>query len=261
MTPLQILLVLAAGIAAGAINTVVGSGTLVTFPTLVAFGVPPVSATMSNAVGLLPGNVAGTWGYRAELSGQRRRLRTLIPASMTGSVVGACLLLTLPARAFTAIVPVLLAVALLLVVGQPWLQRRMQRRQAGISADQPQAPVRPRTALLVALTFVTGVYGGYFAAAQGVLLIGIFGVMIPESLQRLNAAKNVLVLLVNLVSGTAYCLIAWQRIDWLATALIAAGSLVGGYIGAKVGRRLPPAVLRSVIVVLGLVAMWRILST
>lgn len=260
MTPVQAFLVFLAGIAAGAINTVVGSGTLVTFPALIAFGVPPVTATMSNAVGLIPGNITGTWGYRRELEGQGHRLRRQIPASVAGSMVGAWLLLHLPPDAFETIVPILLGLALVLVVTQPAIQRRVRARREAQGAELGD-PTGGRLVLLIALTFVTGIYGGYFAAAQGILLIGLMGVLVQDSLQRLNAAKNVLVLLVNLVSASVYVIVASDRIDWLAVGLIAAGSLIGGFVGAGVGRRLSPTVLRAVIVVLGVYAMWRILAT
>ena len=261
MTPLQDFLIFLAGIAAGAINTVVGSGTLVTFPALIAFGVPPVTATMSNAVGLIPGNITGAWGYRRELEGQGRRLRMQIPASVLGSLVGAWLLLHLPSDAFESIVPVLLALAIVLVIVQPAVQRRVRRRLEAQGGDLTADPTGGRLVLLIVFTFLTGIYGGYFAAAQGVLLIGLMGLLVHDSIQRLNGAKNVLVLLVNLVSATTYVLVAADRIDWVAVGLIAAGSLIGGFIGAGVGRRLPPRVLRGVIVVLGIYAMWRILTT
>ena len=259
MTVTQSLLVFLAGIAAGTINTVVGSGTLVTFPTLLAFGVPPVSATMSNAIGLVPGNVSGTWGYRRELRGQWVRLRWQIPASLAGALVGAWLLLHLPATAFEAIVPVLLVVALVLVVTQPLIQRWVKQRAA--AAGREQGVMTPqRIATLVAATLITGIYGGYFAAAQGVLLVGLMGVLVQDSLQRLNAAKNLLTLLVNTVSALTYTIVAWDRINWPAVGLIAVGSLLGGFIGAGIGRRMSPVVLRSAIVALGCYAIWRILT-
>src|SRR5262245_23978255 len=191
------ILIALAGVGAGAINAVVGSGTLITFPTLVALGYPPVTATMSNAIGLVAGGVSGTWGYRRELRGQWNRLRWQIPASLIGAGLGAWLLLHLPETVFTEVVPVLLIAALLLVVIGPWIQRwaRDRAEKAGRSADH----VSPRQmAALVASTFAIGVYGGYFTAAQGILLVGAMGALLPESVQRMNAAKNVTTLLVNL---------------------------------------------------------------
>ncbi|MDO9379597.1 MAG: sulfite exporter TauE/SafE family protein [Nocardioidaceae bacterium] len=258
-------LVLVAGIGAGTVNAIVGSGTLITFPTLVAFGVPPVSATMSNALGLIPGNVTGSWGYRRELSGQRRRLLQLVPASLLGALTGAFLLLHLPEDAFVAIVPVLLVLALVLVVAQPALQAHLRRRRerAG-TTDEPRAMGTGRFLAVLAVTYLCGVYGGYFAAAQGILLVGLLGLVLPETIQRINGAKNVLVLVVNLVAATTYVVVDLvsgdSRIEWAAVGLIAAGSLVGGFLGAAVGRRLPPWLLRSAIVLLGLVALYTILT-
>ena len=259
MTFAQACLVLLAGIGAGTINTVVGSGTLITFPTLLAFGIPPVTATMSNAVGLVPGSVSGTWGYRRELEGQWPRLRWQIPASLGGSLVGAWLLLHLPADAFQAIVPVLLILALVLVVTQTRIQRwvRLRAAKAGRAVT---VITRGRLWLLLVWTFIAGIYGGYFAAAQGVLLVGLMGALVHNSIQEINAAKNLLTLLVNTVSAAVYTIVAFDRIDWAAAGLVAVGSLIGGFIGAGVGRRLPPLVLRSVIVVLGIYAIIRILT-
>jgi len=253
------ILIVLAGVGAGAINSLVGSGTLITFPTLVALGFPPVTATMSNAIGLVAGGVSGTWGYRAELSGQWDRLRWQIPASVSGAAIGAFLLLHLPEKVFTRIVPVLLVLALILVVIGPRIQAYARRRaeEAGRSAEH----VSPKrmTALVVG-TFAVGVYGGYFTAAQGILLIGVMGALLPEDVQRMNAAKNLLSLLVNVVAAIAYTAVAFDRISWLAAGLIAAGSLFGGWLGAHYGRRLSPNALRTVIVVVGLIGVYRLLA-
>ncbi|MDN5853823.1 MAG: sulfite exporter TauE/SafE family protein [Actinomycetia bacterium] len=264
MSPVEMVLVALAGMGAGIINTIVGSGTLITFPTLVGLGVPPVTATMSNAIGLIPGGLSGTFGYRRELAGQMRRLLSFAPASFIGALTGAYLLLHLPEDAFITIVPILLVIALILVVGQPYLQRRLAaRREAassageGAAANEDGTPRLSRGHLIAAVggVYVCGVYGGYFAAAQGILLMGVLGILVPESLQRLNATKNVLSTVVNLVAGMTYTIVGFDRIDWTAVALIAGGSLCGGVIGARVGRRLPPIVLRCCIVVLGVVAI------
>ncbi|UYM06858.1 sulfite exporter TauE/SafE family protein [Solicola gregarius] len=268
MTPLEMILVAVAGLGAGIINTIVGSGTLITFPTLVAFGVPPVTATMSNALGLIPGGLTGSFGYRRELAGQRRRLIVLAPASFVGALTGAYLLLHLPEDAFVTIVPVLLAIALVLVVGQPYLQRRLAaRREAAVAAGHVPATYADGTPKIgrghvlatIAGIYLCGVYGGYFTAAQGILVVGVLGILVPDSLQRHNATKNVLSLVVNLVAGVTYLIVGWDRIDWTAVALIAGGSLCGGVVGARVGRRLPPTALRVCIVVLGLVAIYNLL--
>ncbi|WP_029114130.1 sulfite exporter TauE/SafE family protein [Mycobacterium sp. URHB0044] len=274
MPIVDIFLIALAGVGAGAINAVVGSGTLITFPTLVALGYPPVTATMSNAVGLVAGGISGTWGYRRELRGQWHRLRWQIPASLVGAGVGAWLLLHLSEKVFTAVVPVLLIGALLLVVFGPRIQAWARRRaesdrlehvpgsgSVGLSGDaEPVEHVsRGRMAALVVATFAVGIYGGYFTAAQGILLIGAMGALLPESMQRMNAAKNLLSLLVNVVAAVAYTVVAFDRISWIAAGLIAVGSLIGGFLGAHYGRRLSPNALRVVIVVVGLIGLYRLL--
>lgn len=250
---------LAAGLAAGTINTVVGSGTLITFPTLLAFGYSPVLANVSNTVGLVPGVLSGIHGYRRELRGQRRRLLLLGGASLLGGAAGAVLLLTLPAGAFKAIVPALIVLALVLVVAQPALARWVARRQAARGgrgqAGRANASGGP---VLWSLIFGSGVYGGYFGAAQGVLLIGLLGIAFTDGLQRLNAAKNVLAALVNGVAAVIF--ISVSHVAWGAAGLIAAGSVVGGQLGARIGRRLPATALRAVIVCVGIVALVKLLA-
>ncbi len=252
MTAWEMVAVAAAGLAAGGINAVVGSGTLVTFPVLLAVGLPPLTATISNSLGLVPGNLTGSIGYRRELAGQRGLLLRLLPASVLGALTGAFLLLHLPASSFEAVVPVLVGLAVVLVAVQPVLQRTLSRRR---DDDGPQRIGRGRLAALAAGAYATGSYGGYFSASQGVLQIGIFGLLLHESLQRLNALKNVLTLAVNAVAAGAYVVVATDRVDWRAAGLVAGGSLVGGYVGARFGRRLPSAVLRTAIVVLGCTAI------
>jgi uncharacterized protein len=244
VTPVEALLVFAAGIGAGTINTVVGSGTLITFPTLLAVGYPPVLANVSNTVGLVPGGVSGAVGYRRELAGQLPRLLRLGVASTLGGITGALLLLKLPESAFKAIVPVLIGLGCILVVTQPWIARHMR---------PPDVAPAHGSVLMLVLVYLTGIYGGYFGAAQGVLLIAILGLGLAESLQRINAAKNVLAALVNAVAAVVF--IVASDIAWGAAAVIAAGSIIGGVIGASVGRRLPPAALRGLVAVVGVVAI------
>src|SRR3954469_24931797 len=214
MTGWEMASVAAAGFAAGGINAVVGSGSLVTFPALLAVGLPPVTASISNSIGMGPGNLTGAIGYRRELAGQRRLILRLLPASVLGAVTGAFLLLHLPPESFERIVPVLIGVAVVLVVVQPALQRYLARRRADAGRGGPQRMGPGRMAALFAGAYATGSYGGYFAASQGVLQIGIFGLLIPESLQRLNAIKNVLTTAVNGVAAAAYVVFASDRIDW-----------------------------------------------
>ena len=259
MSTVEMIVIALAGVAAGAINSLVGSGTLITFPTLVALGFPPVTATMSNAIGLVAGGVSGTWGYRAELTGQWSRLRWQIPASIIGAGIGAFLLLHLPEKVFTQIVPVLLVLALLLVLAGPRIQAYARRRAEALGRSAEH--VSPmRMAALVLGTFAVGIYGGYFTAAQGILLIGVMGALLPEDVQRMNAAKNLLAMLVNVVAAISYTLVAFDRISWPVAGLIAVGSLIGGWLGSRYGRRLSPAVLRAVIVVVGLIGLYRLLT-
>jgi uncharacterized membrane protein YfcA len=235
----------AAGFGAGTINTVVGSGTLLTFPVLLGLGYAPVQANVSNTVGLVPGGVAGTHGYRAELEGQGRRAVVLGAASLLGAIVGAALLLTLPASAFAKIVPFFIACALLLIVFQPWLSTRLEARRR---RHEVHGGVWTASAL-----FATGVYGGYFGAGQGILLLAVLGLSLTEPLQRVNALKNVLATLTNVVAALVFAVAA--DVDWGVALLIAIGSTAGGRLGARVGRRIPPAGLRALIVVVGVAAI------
>lgn len=248
MSPTEAVLIALAGVAAGTINTVVGSGTLITFPTLLAFGVPPVTANVSNTVGLVPGSMSGVFGYRRELAGQRARVLRLGAASLVGGVAGALLLLWLPSSAFDAIVPALIALGVVLVLLGPRIQRSVAARaeSRGGIPDHGVWWVWPAVA-------AAGVYGGYFGAAQGVLLMAILGIGVADSMQRHTATKNVLALIVNAVAALVF--IAVADIDWAVAGLIAIGSVIGGQIGATVGRRLPPVLLRAVIATVGVVAL------
>ncbi|MGH2863985.1 MAG: sulfite exporter TauE/SafE family protein [Solirubrobacteraceae bacterium] len=246
----EIVAIAAAGLAAGAINTLVGSGTLITFPILLAFGYAPVTANVSNTIGLVPGSVSGAIGYRRELAGQRGRIVRLGGASVAGGITGAVLLLVLPASAFNAIVPGFIAIALVLTVLQPRLARWLLRGKIELER---------RGAVLVALAvYVTGVYGGYFGAAQGILLLAILGVALAQDLQRTNALKNVLAGLVNGVAGVYFMLAA--HVDWAPAAIIAATSILGAQLGARYGRRLSPDALRAIIVIVGVFAIVRLLE-
>jgi uncharacterized membrane protein YfcA len=249
VSPLHALAIFAAGVFAGTINTVVGSGTLVTFPVLLTFGYAPVVANVSNTVGLVPGSASGAWGYRRELGGQRRRALPLVVASLAGGVAGSILLLTLPASAFKRIVPAFIVIALVLIVFQPRLSRAIRlRRPAGAAENAGPAAT--------AGVFASGVYGGYFGAAQGILLLAILGLAVDDDLQRINALKVVLAGLVNLVAGIVFVFAA--HVSWLPALLIAVGSILGGVLGARYGRRLPPVALRAIIIVVGIVAIVRL---
>ncbi|WP_116050432.1 sulfite exporter TauE/SafE family protein [Amycolatopsis palatopharyngis] len=237
------------GIWAGTINTVVGSGTLVTFPVLVALGYPPVTATTSNAIGLAPGTISGAIGYRHEIKGEARRLLVYGSASFLGAIGGTILLLSLPSDTFEAVVPVLIGLAVVLVI----VQTRVSAWVAGRNGGQ----VRRYGPLLLFLIFLIGIYGGYFTAAQGVMLMAVMGMLLSDSIQRLNGIKNVLSAIVNVVAGTIYAFIA--PISWPVVGLLAVGSVIGGILGAKIGRKLSPKVLRGVIIVVGLAAVVQML--
>lgn len=264
-TIIQDLVIFGTGIAAGTINVVVGSGTLITFPTLLAFNYPPVLANVSNNIGLIPGSLTGAYGYREELRGQRGRLLTLGSASLLGGLLGAILLLVLPAGAFGAIVPVLIGVALVMVIAQPRLAKWIARRHQAKAAERPLPATAASRAgterigpALWFLVFCTGLYGGYFGAAQGVLLIGLLGIALGDTLQRVNAVKNVLAALVNGVAAVVFILVS--HVDWVAAALIALGSVIGGLVGARIGRKLPPWGLRVVIICVGVAALVKLLA-
>ena len=248
MSPLEIAAIILAGMWAGAINTVVGSGTLVTFPTLLFFGYPPVSANISNSLGLVAGGLSGAWGYRREIKPLRSLLIKLVPASVMGSILGALLLLVLPESAFEAIVPILIALALVLVVMGPRINAWAARHRA-------EQITGGRLVVLLAGVLFAGMYGGYFGAAQGVLLIGIMSVLLPNGLQEINGAKNVLGLVVNFTAAMVFLIIDPAQVNWTIVGLIAIGSLFGGLIGARIGRRMSPWLLRATIVIIGIVAI------
>ncbi len=249
MSPGEIVAIALAGLAAGTINTVVGSGTLITFPVLLAFGYPPVTANVSNTLGLVPGSVSGAVGYRRELAGQARRVLRLGVMSVAGGITGAVLLLVLPQAAFKAVVPVFIAAALILTLLQPRLGRWLLKREVDLER---------RGSILTGLAvYLTGVYGGYFGAAQGILLLAILGVALAQDLQRTNALKNVLAGLVNGVAGVYFMFAA--HVEWGPVAIIAVTSIAGAQLGARYGRRLPPPALRGIIVAVGIFAIVRLL--
>jgi hypothetical protein len=248
LSPLEALAIFAAGMAAGTVNVVVGSGTLITFPVLVGIGYSPVVANVSNTIGLVPGSVAGAHGYRSMLVGQGRRAAELGVASVLGGLAGAILLLALPASAFEAAVPVLIAGALVLVFVQPRLSAWLERRR--------RDGARPRRWPLPLALFSIGVYGGYFGAAQGILLLAALGAFLPETLQRLNALKNVLGGATNLMAGVVF--VALADVAWGAALLIACGSILGGRLGARIGLRLHPRALRAAVAAVGVAAILRL---
>jgi hypothetical protein len=251
MTVPQVFLLLLAAFAAGTINTIVGSGSLITFPTLLAIGYAPVVANVSNTIGITFGSLSGAVGYRRELAGQRHRVRVLASASLLGGITGGVLLLTLPSSVFDAVVPVLILGACALVVLQPRLSRFVAARRSTV-VEHGGVP------LWIGI-FATGVYGGYFGAAQGVILLSLLGIFIADTLQRLNAVKNVLALVANGVAAVLFVFVA--DVAWEVVLVVALGSVVGAQLGAHVGRRLPPSSLRAAVVVVGLIAAIRLLAS
>lgn len=251
--------VLLAGIVAGTVNTVVGAGTLITFPLLVTLGIQPLTANVSNGVGLVPAAVTGAWGYRRELAGWWPTVARMGAMSAVGGVLGALLLLVAPAETFTQVVPWLLVLAAVLAAAQPrvgaWVRRRAAERAAGADVTETthtDLSTRPLTLGLALGIAATGVYGGYFGAAQGVVLISLLGILWSSDLQRANGAKNVLAGVANLISALIF--IVGGLVDWRLAGLIAVGAAIGGVIGARVGRRIPAALLRTLIVVVALTA-------
>jgi uncharacterized membrane protein YfcA len=250
MSLLEAVAVLVAGIGAGTINVVVGSGTLLTFPTLLAVGYSPLVANVSNTIGLVNGSIAGTIGYRRELKGQRSRVLRFGTAGLLGGITGATLLLTLPESAFDAIVPAFIAIALILIVIQPRLEPWLERRRA----TRERSPAGP-----LAAVYGTGIYGGYFGAAQGVILLAVLDLSLPDDLQRVNALKNLIASVINLVAALIF--IALADVAWGPVLLLTVGSIIGGMLGARYGRRLPPGALRGLIVVVGIAAIVNLLAT
>ncbi|MEZ5409416.1 MAG: sulfite exporter TauE/SafE family protein [Acidimicrobiales bacterium] len=250
------LLVILAGIGAGAVNAIVGSGTLITFPTLLLIGISPVTANVSNSLGLIPGSLAGAIGYRREVRELSSLVRHFAPLSVAGAAVGAVLLLRLDPDVFGAVVPVLVMAGIALVITGPYLQRRVRERPRPEGA----APSGPSNLARLGI-FCSAIYGGYFGAAQGIIVLGLLGVLMSNPVQQLNGLKNVLVMLANAVAAVVFLLVAPNEVNWAAAGLIAIGSAIGGTAGAAVGRHLPPNVLRGIIVIVGLIAVAKLLTS
>jgi uncharacterized membrane protein YfcA len=237
LSPLEALAVLAAGFAAGGINAIVGSGSLITFPVLLAIGFSPVTANVSNSVGLVFGNISAAWGYRRELEGQRARCLLGGAGTMLGAIGGGVLLLTLPEGVFETVVPVLILLACALMILRP----APSLSHGSLS--------RHRQGVLFAVGAAVGVYGGYFGAAQGVILLAALRFLIPDRLQRLNGLKNVMVGIANGVAAILFVLVA--HVAWDAAALVAVGSISGAHLGARHGRQIPEERLRWTVVTVG----------
>ncbi|MFN2462547.1 MAG: sulfite exporter TauE/SafE family protein [Candidatus Dormibacteria bacterium] len=243
MTIAQFLLVGLAGLVAGAINSIAGAGSLLTFPALLAAGLPPLQANVTNSIGLVPGSLSGAWGYRAQLRGNLRRAAGLCLLPGAGGLVGAALLLTLPPRVFQVVIPILVAAASITVLAQPWLTRRLRGEGT-------------RRAPLYIGLFVVGVYGGYFGAAQGIMLLAVMGLFLAVPLQRANAFKTLIAGTANAVSGVVFILLA--PVAWPFALLLALTSTVGGRIGAALAQRVPDRPLRIAVGIFGLLVAARL---
>jgi uncharacterized protein len=245
MSPGHALVIALAGLVAGMMNVVAGAGSFVTFPVLLALGYPAVEANVSNTIGLVFGSMSGSLAYRRELAGQRERLAGLGVAAAVGGLCGGILLLLLPQSVFRHVVPVLILAASVLVLFQPRLGRYVTSLE--------HRPAHGGAPLLIGI-FATGVYGGYFGAAQGVILLALLGTFIVDGLQRLNAAKNVLAVIVNGVAALLFAVTALfgsTHVAWFVALWIAVGSVVGGQLGGALGRRLPVPLLRAIVVLIG----------
>jgi uncharacterized membrane protein YfcA len=239
----ELALVGLAALVAGGLNAAAGGGSLLLFPTLLAVGLPPLAANVTTTVSIWPGYVGTALGYRSELRGQRRRVLVLSLTALLGGTSGAVLLLTTPESVFSAVVPVLVLFAALLLAVQARVTRWVQKVPG--SAGGTGSPL-----LHVAL-FLAAVYGGYFGGALGVILLAVLAVFLAGDLQRVNALRAVLSLLVNTVALIAFAL--FGPVEWVAVAVAAPACLAGGYAGARVARRMPVQALRAVIVVFGVV--------
>lgn len=241
-------LIAGAGFIAGAVNAVAGGGSLVSFPALVASGLPPLDANVTNTVAVWPGYIGSTGAYRRELSGQRDRLLRLAVTAMVGALAGAVVLLLAPPEVFDAIVPALILAGSALLLVQPRVAAMVRRR----STDTR----RVRDALqLHSAVFVAGAYGAYFGGGLGVILLAVLGIFIADHLQRINALKTALSALINTVALAAFAL--FGPVDWLSVVIVAPAALAGGYAGGRVARVLSPGVLRLTVVGFGvIVAVW-----
>jgi uncharacterized membrane protein YfcA len=248
VTGLETVAVLIAGLGAGVMTSTVGVASLLSFPVLVAVGLPPVVANASNTVGMTPGGLSGSFGYREELREHPRMTAAVITTCAVGSVAGAVLLLALPPGVFEAIVPWLILFTCLLVGISPRLSRWLRRNHEGVEPES-RTRMSPLTTFFATLT---GVYGGYFGAGSGVMMLAVLGLGVDLEFRIINALKTLAVLAANVVATVIFVLVA--DLDWRAVGVLAAGSIVGGYVGARIGRRLPPTLLRGLVVVVGVVA-------
>jgi len=240
--------VVAAGLGAGILTSTVGVASLLSFPVLIALGIPPVVANVSNTIGLLPGSMSGSIGYRRELREVPRPITIAVVALCAiGTIGGVVLLLALPPGVFAALAPWLILFTCLIVGAQPRISRWLRAR-----SNQPHALRTSMSPATYVFTALTGVYGGYFGAGAGVMMMAVLGLGLDLELRVVNGLKTLSLLAANVVAGAIFVVIA--DVDWTAAALLAAGSIVGGYLGAHIGRRIPGGLLRTLIVIAGITA-------
>jgi len=255
--PTSLAAVAGAALAAGAVNAIAGGGSLISFPALVAVGLPPVTASITNTVALCPGYLGATLGQRRDLVGQRRRAAYLLPIAAAAGLVGGLLLLHTDDRAFDAAVPFLLLSAAVLVGVQEPLRARLFGRPVGDRGpdrgadgdDRARARARRAEAWAALPVALAGVYGGYFGAGMGVMILAALGVVLADTLPRINALKQLVSLVVNVAAAGLF--LASGRIDWTLAAVMAGAALVGGALGGRAASRVPARALRRIIVVLG----------
>lgn len=256
MSLAQQVLVLGAGLVAGGINGVVGGGSLVSFPVLLAVGQPALAANVTSTVGIWPGYLGGLAGSRTETRDQAGRLRSLAPATLAGAAAGAVLLLTTSPGSFEAVTPYLILAATALFAAQPRLTRWVVARGQNPATTAQSRPYERRPAAQLA-TFFAAVYGAYFGAGLGIVLLAVLGILIPDRLVRTNGLRTVLSLAINTVAAAIF--LARAPVVWSAVGLLGVGSLVGGFAGARLARWLPAPVLRASVVIIGLTATGRLL--
>ena len=237
----HLILVAGAALLAGAVNAVAGGGTLLSFPALLLLGFPALTANVTSTIGLLPGYAGGSVAYRAELSVQRERVRWLGPIGVVGAIAGAILLTRTPNTVFSAIVPWLILGACALLLLQPVVTSRVRARR----------PVREqhRSPVLAVAQFLGGVYGAFFGAGLSVMMLAVLGLFIRDDLQRLNALKGILSLIINVVAAIYFAF--FGPVSWIAVAVMLPTSAVGGFMGVALARRLSPTVLRTLVVAFG----------
>lgn len=244
MTPGGAVLLVCAGFAAGAVNAVAGGGSLISFPALLGAGLASVPANVTNTIALWPGYLGGALGYRRELIAMRKQLYVLIGISIVGAVAGAVLLLSTPGSLFSVLVPWLVLLGTVLFAIQPVVSRRIKSVQPSEPDVNEGHPLPAQVGV-----FLASVYGAYFGAGLGVMLLAVLGIFAPADLQHLNATKNSLSLSINTVALIAFAL--FGPVDWIAVLVMAIASLGGGYLGALGAKRLSPLLLRSFVILLG----------